>query len=564
MVTTDSLRTFAAIAGNELLLNSKRVAPYVLAVLFAGNALLWWGRGPAVAFGWATNSEYYIVRNLLAFSFLTGLPIFNAVIMCDSVIRDFRFGIDPLLFSKPISRAAYLLGKFSGNFIVLVCCQFAFILTLIVLQLFRTSQMVVQPFTLWPYFKHFFFFVVISHLLLAALYFSAGTLTRNAKVVYGLAIGFYPVYIAYQVFLLQKLPQAWTIILDPILINTSLKGNGFLHSAEFLNQLVIVYTPAMLSNRGLVILGAILCFAITYYKFATHEDVSKENFSTLKLASPVSLEQVRFQGSSQAGYTTSPVGTHVAIPEVVSVNKGIRAGVNKLIAALGVEFHLLRAERSFVVVMPLAIFLSIFEVAFYNIPPDISHSVAYATNTAKSLLIFLIGVSVFYTGEAMHRDREVKIEPVIWTTPSPNSVFLLSKYLATLGLTFSLVIVVGLIAIVIQLVRGHTPVDFLAYLTVYGVVLVPGIILMTAMVIAFNVLLRNKYLAYVTAVGTGAGLFYLYNAGYNHWLYNPLLYQLWRYQDLTSARILGSRLYCLIVAVVCLALAHFLFARRAT
>src|SRR6185295_10970037 len=113
---------------------------------------------------------------------------------------------------------------------------------------------------------------------------------------------------------------------------------------------------------------------------------------------------------------------------------GIRASVNKLVAALGLEFRLLCAERSLVVVMPVAIFFSILEVAFYNIPPDVSHSAAYATNTAKLLLLFLVGIAVFYTGEAMHRDRELKIEPVIWAAPAPNSVLLLSKFLSTLSL----------------------------------------------------------------------------------------------------------------------------------
>src|SRR4051794_35278635 len=113
---------FGAIFWNEVLLNSKRVAPYAMAVLFAANAVLWWGWGPAVHLGWATNSDYYIARNLLAFSFLLGLPIFNAVIMSDPVLRDFRTGVDPLIFSKPVNRAQYLLGKFLGNFFVLVCC----------------------------------------------------------------------------------------------------------------------------------------------------------------------------------------------------------------------------------------------------------------------------------------------------------------------------------------------------------------------------------------------------------------------------------------------------------
>src|SRR5262249_48920729 len=94
----DSVRTFAAIACNEVLLNSKRVAPYALIIFFTGVAVMGWVKGPAVALGWATNSDFYIARGLKAFSFLFGLPIFNAMIMGNAVIRDFRVGIDPLTF----------------------------------------------------------------------------------------------------------------------------------------------------------------------------------------------------------------------------------------------------------------------------------------------------------------------------------------------------------------------------------------------------------------------------------------------------------------------------------
>jgi len=92
----NSLHGFISIARNEVIVNTKRVAPYALIIIFIANALLWWQKGPAAALGWATNSDFYIARSLKAFSFLAGPPIFNAVIMGDSVIRDFRLGIDPL------------------------------------------------------------------------------------------------------------------------------------------------------------------------------------------------------------------------------------------------------------------------------------------------------------------------------------------------------------------------------------------------------------------------------------------------------------------------------------
>jgi ABC-type transport system involved in multi-copper enzyme maturation permease subunit len=179
------------------------------------------------------------------------------------------------------------------------------------------------------------------------------------------------------------------------------------------------------------------------------------------------------------------------------------------------------------------------------------------------LLLFLAGAIVFYTGEAMHRDRELRIEPVIWSTPVSNSVLLLSKWLAMTLVSLSLVLVGALTTIVTQVIRGYTPVDVSAYLIINGVVVVPGVVFMTSLVVALNVLLRNKYLMYVVAVGTGAGLIYLYNHGHKHWSYNPLLYQLWTYSNLTSGTMLANRLYCLALAAACLLLAHLLFERRA-
>jgi hypothetical protein len=129
-------------------------------------------------------------------------------------------------------------------------------------------------------------------------------------------------------------------------------------------------------------------------------------------------------------------------------------------------------------------------------------------------------------------------------------------------LALLVVVVGGLTTIVAQLFRGHTPIDFSAYLLINGIVVVPTIVFMTALVIAFNVVLRNKYLTNVVAFGTGAALFYLYSNGYAHWLYNPPLYRFWKYSDLTSGKILGSRLYFVVLAAGFLALAHFCFERK--
>jgi ABC-type transport system involved in multi-copper enzyme maturation permease subunit len=565
--------SFFAVFKNEVLLNSKRVAPYIVAALSAGNAVLWWGWGPATGRNMATNSDAFIAGVLPFFCFLFQ-PLLAMIIMADPTVRDFRAEINPLIFSKPVSRAEYLLGKFFGNFFTLSCCQFMFSATLFVLQWVPKQGMVVQEAKFLAYPKHFLAYVVISYLPLAAFYFTVGTLTRNVKIVYGLGIAIYPVFISYAIVFLKRLPWRWGALLDPLLINWGNKQEIHATSAEVFNQLVIVYDSIFVANRiGMILLTAI-CLTILYKLFSYTERSSKtKELTVIKLST--AAEGVYYPDSPQAisldefdtpAYRARTISTHVDVPEVFKVNGEIRADLNKLIAAIGVEFRLLRAERSLVVIMPLAIFLCLLEVAFYPIHADTSLSAAYATNTATSLLIFLIGMAVFYTGEAMHRDREVRIESFLWTTPVPNSVLIMSKFFSTLVLLFGLITSVWVAAVAIQLIRHHTPIDFVAYFKVYGLILFPSAFILTAISVMGNVVLRNKYVFYVGSIGTAAGLFYLYTNGYNHWLYNPVMYRIWSYADLTQGAtrqaIIWQRAFWLVAAVAALVLAHLFFERK--
>lgn len=562
---------FAAVFWNEVLLNTKRVAPYALMILFASNAVLWWRWGPAFGRGWATNSDFYIYRNFSAFNFLLGLPIFTAIMMGDPVVRDLRLGVDPLIFSKPVGRASYLLGKFFGSFFVLVCCQLVFALTFCLLQWVPASGMVKLPVRILPYFKHYFFVIVVSHLVLAAFYFAVGTITRKAKIVWGLAACFYPAYISFQLLWKDLLPTNLKVLLDPVAFNTHSSVNEFIQSAAFLNAYVVTYSPYAYANRALMLVYTAVILFIVYRSFKVEEQakLSGHDFTILTLAHapsetvPYGIDSAPSYGLLESPIEASPAGDRIPLPKVTAT-QGLRTAVFKIFAAVEVEFRLLRTERSLIILVPLVLLLCVFDLAFFRVVPELSFSITYAGGTANALLLFLIGLIVFFTGEAMHRDREVKLQPIVWTTPAPNSVFLLSKCFATGLLALSLVAIVGLLGIVIQVLRGHTPVDFSAYVLIYGVVVVPSILFMTSLVVFLNALLRNKYVAYMVAVAAGAGLLYLYNNGYNHWLYNPALYRLWTYHDLTSSAILSYRLYTLTLAAVLLALAHLFFPRKSS
>jgi hypothetical protein len=211
--------------------------------------------------------------------------------------------------------------------------------------------------------------------------------------------------------------------------------------------------------------------------------------------------------------------------------------------------------------MPLAVFLSTLEVMFWRVIPETSYSAAYAANNAKSLLLFLIGIPIFYLGEAMHRDQDFRVESLLWSHPLPNYVLLIAKFLSTLLLMFGLILSVLVIAIVVQLVKHDAPLELWAYVKVYSLILIPNAIFLAAASLALHALLRSRYLAYAVAIGVCVGLVYLYSQGHNAWFYNPLLYQRWSYAELTSSPIFLQRAYLLALSIVFIALAHLGYRR---
>ncbi|HEX5705777.1 MAG TPA: ABC transporter permease [Pyrinomonadaceae bacterium] len=584
---------FAAIFRTEVMLNLRRPAPYALLALFCVNALMWWGWGAAAAYGWATNGDFYIIRNFSGFSFMT-LPLFTALMMGDPVIRDFRARVDPLIFSTPTGKTEYLLAKFSANYFVLLCCQAGFMLTLVCCQAFERAGMIVVEPRLWPYLKHFLFFVVVSNLALAALYFTVGTLTRSAKAVYALATSFYLVYISWQL-VLKNFPPRWRIVLDPLLFNWSAELPRRLSTDE-LNRVALEYDGDLLANRAAVLLFVLACFLILRARFSIVERAARVDDSVTTLGLAERAERIYFDsrdagvaasaGAARAGAVSAGAASGldaesgarapehgarkaVVIPETRATLGGVRAGFKQFAAALGTEFRLLGAERGLAAVVPMAALLCGVSLAYYDVVPRGSYSAAYAYVTADSLLMLLFGVALFYTGETLHRDRELRVEPLLWSAPAPDAALLLSKFSATLLLSLTLVALVALVSVFVQIYKGHTPVEASAYLKACALVVAPSAFFMTAAVLVLNVLLRDKHLTYAVGLALGGALFYLFTQGYNHWLYNPLLYGLWSPEDLGAAgdklRLIAlHRVYWLALAALCLALAHFFFGRRSS
>ncbi|MGH9846448.1 MAG: hypothetical protein ACREEM_47730, partial [Blastocatellia bacterium] len=246
------------------------------------------------------------------------------------------------------------------------------------------------------------------------------------------------------------------------------------------------------------------------------------------------------------------------LPALTVSNEGSRTRLMQFAAAIGVELKLLGGERSLIVLAPLTVFLCCLELSPSGAAPVAS---VYAANSAQALLLILSGIALFYTGETMHRERECRAEPLLWSTPAPDWIFLLSKFASLSLISLALMAAVALSAIALHLYRDMASVALAPYLIVYTVILLPSLLFIIDAVITLHVILREKYLAHAVGLGIGGGLIYLLLQGHTNPLYNPALYRLWTYSDLTGSApfrngILLHRVYWLAITVAALALAH--------
>src|SRR5262249_27515266 len=137
----------------------------------------------------------------------------------------------------------------------------------------------------------------------------------------------------------------------------------------------------------------------------------------------------------------------------------------------------------------------------------------YAANSAQTLLLILFGVTLFYAGETMHRDRELRVEVLLWSAPAPDWVVLLSKFAASLLLALALMAATVATAIALHLIRNPETVELLPYFLVYSIILWPTVIFMAGATIALHAVLREKYLAHAAGLGLGGGFIYLLMQG---------------------------------------------------
>src|SRR5580693_7782752 len=163
------------------------------------------------------NSAYANTLDNL-FAGLFGVIVI-AAIFGTSILRDFQRDTYQILFTRPISKFAYLGGRWAGSFVTTV---FAFS-GMIFGTYFGTfapwaDHTRIGPNHLWAYLQPFFSILVVQIFFIGSGFFVVAALTRKIFIVYlqGVALFMFYVIGITVFFATRSLERFWSGILDPI------------------------------------------------------------------------------------------------------------------------------------------------------------------------------------------------------------------------------------------------------------------------------------------------------------------------------------------------------------
>src|ERR1700728_773239 len=145
--------------------------------------------------------------------------IIIAAIFGTSILRDFQRDTYQILFTQPISKLAYLGGRWAGSFVTTVFA-FSGLMVGTFLGTFApwADHTRIAPNHLWWYLQPFLSIVVIQIFYIGSLFFAVAALSRKIFVVYLQGVALFMLYIIglTAISATRSLEHFWSGILDPV------------------------------------------------------------------------------------------------------------------------------------------------------------------------------------------------------------------------------------------------------------------------------------------------------------------------------------------------------------
>jgi len=433
------------------------------------------------SFGNVFKNAPFVIQNYYSVMSIITLLMTTAFVSA-STLRDFSYNTHQIIFSSPVARTQYLVGRFLGAVVAALIPLIGISLGIIIgCAMPWVDAERIGPFILDAHLHGIFLIGLPNTLFTGSVVFLVAALSRNSMTSFISSLVLLVLtVVAGEVA--DDLDKEWlSVLMDPYGASTySILTKYWTVSDK--NSLVLPLSGLYLMNRLIwVVIG--LCITwITAARFSFSERIIKSKRRSVDLLAD--------------SPTLRPLP--IVIPDF---------GKNTLRKLfIGETFRELKdiiKSPAFIVIM-LAGLLNFVPGLFirkgaYGLT---SHPVTWwMINTIQgSFYSFLVAIITIYSGQLVWKERDNRMDEIYDATPHPAWVTFLSKFSAVGLLIFFVQLMLILFCVTAQLSRGFTDIRLGVYFTHLILIDFSGLLLLVLFSMWLHTIINNKYIAFFAFV----------------------------------------------------------------
>lgn len=453
------------------------------------------------------NAPYVVVNQLALIGTILSLflgPIFVA----GAALRDFEAGTSELFFATPISRRAYLGGRFAAGYaIALAVMVFVALGMLLGVMMPWVDPQRIGPTSFGAYAYAFGVVLVPDLLFVSAMLFLLATLTRSMLGTYVGVIAFFVLWTIAAVATDSPDHQTLGAILDPFGLGAFDVATRY-WSAEDRNTKLPEIAGLFLLNRVLWLgIGAAMITAAVAWFRPDREGLRLWRRKKIAVAAEPAVA-----GHVSAAVVLPPVALHTGFAARFAQYRKLAAFDTRGVLT-GIAFLVMLICGLFNLGGALGLGNELFGTKLY----PVTHLMNEAMDGSYNFLLVII--IAFYAGELVWRERSARISEVTDAFSLPDWIPLLSKLTAMTAVIVAFLVAGSLECLAYQLIRGYTHIEPGLYLSDIALnTLRFGLV--GALALFLQVIANNKFVGYLLIVLYFVSRIVLAQLHYDHHLYN--------------------------------------------
>jgi len=425
------------------------------------------------------NAPLFIARFMAIMSVFTLL--FTVRMVGRSVTKDFQANIHDFFFTLPMSKTAYLGGRFFAGVTVNIIIYIGALSGIIIGCLF-IDEKYCGPHQLSAYLFTLFIILIPNIIIIGSLSFSLATLTRKMVSTYIISVAFIMIYFIVVVGIADKSHENFKVLADPF-------GIGFLEviskywTIADINHNLVPLNKLIIMNRIIWLSFSFIILILTWrkFKFVSELESKEERLSKGNANSEARIEKV-----------------YDLIPSSVIDNSFVSQS-QKCYNLIILEFKRIVFHPAFILITILAML----QIYINFTEHDVMESIKYPLTSTyldqvKSIDLFLVSLTLIFCGIVVWRERDCKSNELYDVIALPNWMIYFSKLISVVAMQLSVLLLCFLLGTFTQaVIYGYTRLELGLYIkSLMGIQLLSCIYLAVLFIFVQN-LANNKYVGYL-------------------------------------------------------------------